>query len=118
MTATWIVQTLIVIGLAVIGWLLKDLKKGIEGKISSAEERIAGLEVQLDKKLLNFKNEIDKRITNTEQHYEALCKDLNEYKDQVNKNFTLKDDFVRAVSNIDRKLDKITDLIIERRASN
>lgn len=116
--ATWIIQTLIVIALAVIGYLLKDLKKGIESKISGAEQRIAGLEVQLDKKLVTFKNEFDKRITNTEQHYETLCKDFNDYKDQVNKNFTLKDDFVRAVSNIDRKLDKITELIIERRASN
>lgn len=124
MTASWVIQTLIIGCLAVIGYLLKDLKKGIEGKIGSAEERIQGLETRLDCKLDAFREEIEKnncalesrleeRIKSNEQRYEALYKDLNDYKGQVNKNFTLKDDFIRAISGIDRKLDKIYDTLME-----
>lgn len=125
MTASWVIQTLIIGCLAVIGYLLKDLKRGIESKIGSTEERIQGLETRLECKLDAFREEIEKnssamesrldeRIKSNEQRYEALYKDLNEYKGQVNKNFTLKDDFIRAISGIDRKLDKIYDTIMEK----
>lgn len=126
MTASWVIQTLIIGCLAVIGYLLKDLKKGIESKIGSAEERLLGLEARLDCKLDAFKDEaeknnlalearLDKRIRTNEERCEALYKDLNDYKGQVNKNFTLKDDFIRAISGIDRKLDKIYDTMVATR---
>lgn len=126
MTATWIIQTIIMLLLGAIGYFLKDLKKGFEDKIAGTDERIGSLEHKLDSKLDAFKEEVnknsksleerfDKRIKCTEEKYEDLQRDLNAYRDHVNKNFTLKDDFIRAISGIDRKLDKIYDTIMERR---
>lgn len=40
-------------------------------------------------------------------------KSLNEYKLEAEKNFVNKDEFIRATSNIDKKLDKIYDEIIK-----
>lgn len=121
----WIVEILIITALGIIGYLLKDLKKGIDNKIGSAEKRIQSLEDRLDCKLDAFREEIEKnnaalesrlieRIVSNEQRYESLYRDLNGYKDQVAKNYTLKDDFIRATSVIDRKLDKIYDTIVEK----
>ncbi len=126
MTATWVVQTIIMLLLGAIGYFLKDLKKGFEDKITGTDKRIGSLEKKLDDKLDDFKREVqkstaaledrlDKRIQGTEEKYEDLQRDLNAYRDHVNKNFTLKDDFIRAISGIDRKLDKIYDTIMERR---
>ncbi|HWP96425.1 MAG TPA: hypothetical protein VN426_06210 [Syntrophomonadaceae bacterium] len=126
MTASWIIQTLIMLALGVIGYFLKDMKSSFEKQLNSQSERMQGMEVRMDDKLDAFKEEVkrnnqsleirlDKRITSTEERYEALCRDLNNYKDQIHKDYTLKDDFIRAVSTIERKLDKITELITERR---
>jgi uncharacterized protein HemX len=126
MTLSWVVQTAIILGLGIIGYFLRELKKGLENKIDSNEKHILGLEERMDLKMDAFQEEIKKnndalekrlaeRINNTEKRYEELHKDLNDYKGQVNKDFTLKDDFIRAISGIDRKLDKIIDMFVERR---
>ena len=126
MTTTWVVQTLILLSLGVIGYFLKDMKASFENKITGAEQHIQGMETRLDCKLDIFKEEVEKniqametrlddRIKTNEKRYEDLNKDLHDYKNQVNKDFTLKDDFIRAISGIDRKLDKIYDSLTGRK---
>jgi len=116
MTASWIIQTLIVVGLGVVGYFLKDLKNGVESKIGSLDCKFDTFEEKVKQDNKDLEERLEKRIKCTEERYEDLQKDLNAYRDHVNKNFTLKDDFIRAISGIDRKLDKIYDTIMERRA--
>lgn len=112
---TWIIQTVFALGLGVIGYFLKDLKKGIENQLSGLNSKIDTLKEKVEQDNKELEDRLDKRIKCIEERHEDLQRELIAYREHVNKNFTLKDDFIRAISGIDRKLDKITDLIMERR---
>jgi archaellum component FlaC len=116
MTASWIIQTIIVAGIGLIGYFLKDLKKGFEVRIGSLDCKLDTFEEKVKKDNKDLEARLDTRIKCTEERCEDLQRDLNAYRDHVNRNFTLKDDFIRAISGIDRKLDKIIDTMMERRA--
>lgn len=115
MTATWVIQTIIMLLLGAIGFFLKDLKKGIEDKINNTGSKLDAFREEVAKSNIALEGRMEKRIVCTEEKCEELQRDLAAYRDHVNKNFTLKDDFIRAISGIDRKLDKIYDTIMERR---
>lgn len=59
------------------------------------------------------KSQSDKRAEEHEMNIKQLNHDLQEYKLDVADRFVLKDDFIRATAQTDRKLDKIYDEIIK-----
>jgi undecaprenyl pyrophosphate synthase len=103
MNLSWLLQTAVVMCLGIIGYFLKDLKKSFEQKISNIELKIDASE----KRMSQENDKMEKRI-------EELQKNFNDYKDYVSEKYTLKDDFIRAVSTIDKKLDKIYDVVVKR----
>lgn len=58
-------------------------------------------EIRLDKK----DNQLEEKIEKTEQ-------DLAQYKLEAEKRFVAKDEFIRSISHIDKKLDKVYDEIV------
>ncbi|WP_427340620.1 hypothetical protein [Caloranaerobacter sp. DY30410] len=92
MDKTWIMQTLMMLGIGTIAYFVKDLKKSIESKIEDNQTRI---KLNADK-------------------IEELEKSFNDYKAKVPLLYVQKDDFIRAVSNLDKKLDKIYDVIVQK----
>jgi len=103
MNLSWLLQTAVVLCLGIIGYFLKDLKKSFEQKISNIELKIDASE----KRMSQENDKMEKRL-------EELQKNFNDYKDYVSEKYTLKDDFIRAVSTIDKKLDKIYDVVVKR----
>lgn len=75
---TWILQIATTIAMGVIAFLLKDWKTKTEAQI--------------------LKNETD--IKNVE-------KSLNDLKTQMPYNYTLREDFIRAMANVEKRLEKM-----------
>lgn len=103
MDLNWLMQTAIMICIGIIGYFLKDLKKSFEQKISNIEFKIDVSE----KRMAQENEKMEKRIA-------ELQKNFNDYKDYVSEKYTLKDDFIRAISSVDKKLDKIYDVVVKR----
>lgn len=72
---TWVIQTVIMVGIGAIGYFLKSTMKETKGKIEALEEK------------------------------------FNDFKEEIPQKYVSKDDFIRAISSIDVKLDKIYDYI-------
>lgn len=89
MNTGWIIQTITMLGIGMIGYFMKDLKKSIEEKISNNE--------------LSIKE-------NTEK-IEGLKEEFHKYKTEMPFHYVLRDDFIRAMSNVDKKLDKIYEIV-------
>lgn len=78
----WGIQTVTAVALGAIAYFLKEMKKVTEEKLKKNEEKLEELENK-----------------------------FNDFKETIPLHYTLKDDFIRAMSNVDRKLDKITDIL-------
>lgn len=78
----YLIQTAMILALGIIAYFLKDMKKTTEEKILDNKERIEELENK-----------------------------FNDFKEAIPLHYVLKDDFIRAVSTIDKKLDKIYDVL-------
>lgn len=89
MNTSWIIQTVTMLGIGIIGYFIKDLKKSIEEKIAN--------------------NELSIR-ENTEK-IEDLKEEFNKYKTEMPFHYVLRDDFIRAMSNVDKKLDRIYEIV-------
>lgn len=85
MDINWVIQSAIMLGIGALGFFMKDLKKSI------AED-----------------------ITENKQEVKNVKDDLNDFKETVALRYVQKDEFVAAISNMDKKLDKIYDKVIER----
>lgn len=61
----------------------------------------------------------EKKIIETnkenEEKFEKITETINKLKEDLPKEYVLRDDFIRATSNIDQKLDKIYDIISKPR---
>lgn len=79
---TWTIQTVIMVGIGVIGYFIKSTN----GKA-------------------------DERMKENEGKIEALEEKFNNFKEEIPQKYVSKDDFIRAISSIDVKLDKIYDYI-------
>lgn len=68
-----------------------------------------------------FKKNSD-RLDREDEHLhnkiENVQKELSEHKIEVERNFVSKDEFIRSISNIDKKLDKIYDEIMKSSSCN
>ena len=92
MDTAWIIQTIIMLGIGALAYFIKDLKKSIDGKI---EKNIKDIDSNTEK------------IENLEEKF-------SDYKETVAMRYVQKDEFIRAISNMDRKLDKIYDRVAEK----
>jgi len=88
-------QTITTLGIGILGYLIKDLKKNIDKDINENKNEIA----EVEKSLIGKIEKVDKKV--------------DDFKDHVNKNFVDKESYIRNITNFDCKLDKITDLIME-----
>jgi len=92
MDKTWIIQTVTMLGIGALGYFIKDLKKSIEGRI---EQNTKSIDANTEK------------IDNLEEKF-------NNYKETVAMRYVQKDEFIRAITNMDKKLDKIYDRVVEK----
>lgn len=79
---TWVIQTIIMVGIGVIGYFIKSTN----GKL-------------------------DERMKDNENKLDALEEKFNNFKEEIPQKYVGKDDFIRAISSIGVKLDKIYDYI-------
>lgn len=68
--------------------------------------------------LKTFKTQLDKNDEQLQMQVEAVRADLNKYKLDATERFVSKDDFIRATSMTDRKLDRIYDELMKLNKGN
>ncbi|PZM65889.1 hypothetical protein SK3146_02496 [Paenibacillus konkukensis] len=83
MDFNWAMQTITMLGIGVIGYFLKTSMSEIKGQIKENAQRVSTLEKELD----------------------DLRSDLPFI-------YTTREDFIRTMNNVDKKLDKIHDSMI------
>ncbi|MNW34015.1 hypothetical protein D3C74_109820 [compost metagenome] len=83
MDLNWALQTITMLGVGVIGYFLKSSMSEIKGQIKENAQRVTVLEKELD----------------------DLRSDLPFI-------YTTREDFIRTLNNVDKKLDKIQDSLI------
>lgn len=83
MDFNWALQTITMLGIGVIGYFLKTSMSEIKGQIKENAQRVSALEKELD----------------------DLRSDLPFI-------YTTREDFIRTMNNVDKKLDKIQDSLI------
>lgn len=97
LSTSWVLQTVIIVGIGALAWFMKDMKQSIESKISA--------------------NACDTE-TNAKDIKE-LTERFGSYREEVAMKYVHKDEFVRAITNMDKKLDKIYDLVaLERKGAS
>lgn len=69
---------------------------------------------QNDQRQAQFKQEMCERLDKTEDRADKLESRLNKLLQELPMLYTLREDWLRSNANIDQKLDRITDLIVER----
>ena len=99
---SWVIQTIIMLALGLIGYFIKDLKKGIQEEISDNKRRIEETNVRLDEFREEFK----------EYKVDQAREISNQFRDYVSKS-----EFVRVTSNYEHKLDKIYDILMEMKTT-
>lgn len=95
MDVNWIMQSAIMLGIGILGYLMKEDKKNTNRDICQNKEDIAEVEKKLTEKIDKVDNKVET------------------FKDHVNRNFVDKESYIRNITSFDNKLDKITDLIME-----
>ncbi|MCR4442949.1 MAG: hypothetical protein QHH10_12010 [Peptococcaceae bacterium] len=79
----WIIQTLTLLAIGAIAYFLKDIKKTIDERLAKNEGRI-----------------------------EALEKEVSNLKSDLPFVYVLREDFIRAMANVEKKLDDIYKLLL------
>ncbi|GEM_PF-1920917 len=124
MDLNWIAQTMILLGLGIIGFFLQDLKKSVEKEIQNNKSEIKAVRCDLDNKISKVNEDTDNKINKVNDDINKVNDDINEkickvdekldkFKEHVNRNFVDKESYIRNITAFDAKLDKITDLIME-----
>lgn len=83
---SWIIQTVTMLAIGAVVYLLQDMKKSIDTKINENKDEI-----------------------------KAVKKELDDFKDKIPLQYVLRDDFIRAMTNVDKKLDEITRILLQRK---
>ncbi|MFW5435223.1 hypothetical protein [Paenibacillus apiarius] len=81
----WILQTATMLGIGAIGFFLKTTLSEVKQQIASSAKRVDGIE-----------------------------KELKELKSDLPFIYVTREDYIRTMNNVDKKLDKIHDTMIER----
>jgi vacuolar-type H+-ATPase subunit I/STV1 len=91
LTVAWIVQLVITCVVGIIAYFLKDIKKNTEDKIS----------------------QINTKVDSAHKKMEETKDALNDYKDEVSKEYVRKDDYLQTNGEIMKRLDKIQDILMD-----
>lgn len=89
----WGIQSAIALGIGAIGYFIKQQEKKTDERISQNEKELNILNSKIDNKTA------------------ALEEKISILKEELPQKYVLKDDFIRAMSNVDTKLDKIYDVV-------
>lgn len=101
------------LAISVIGFFIVKTLRDIEGRIGKneialdeMEEKVEQSEKAVFNKVERVEKDINKKVT-------ELSKELADHKETVQKDFVTKLDFARTYGEISKKLDKITDYIMQ-----
>jgi hypothetical protein len=93
---TVIFQIICTLAIAIFGFFIKRELKRLDDADTANKSEIKETKLDLEKKLTELKD------------------DYNKYKADMPFNFVTRDEFIRAMTNFDRKLDKIYDCITKK----
>jgi uncharacterized membrane protein YhiD involved in acid resistance len=102
-TILQIITTLII---AIIGFFLKRELKRLEDADKKNEDNIASLRSETDCKVEKVREE------NEKLHLEVM-KSMNDFKESVAKEFVRRMDYIQTTGEINKKLDRIFDILLE-----
>lgn len=91
----WLITGIIGLMIGALGWFIKRTVSDLEAKITRTETTNQG----------RFES-IEKRIEKQEERFDRMIKDLP-------KTYAYRDDLIRMTQNIDGRLDKIQDTLME-----
>lgn len=101
---TWGIQAGVTLVIGALTFFIKRSMDKIEKSIETNEKKI---DIFIEK----YDAKIEKTEDETNEKFNQINKTINELKENLPKEYVLRDDFIRATSNIDQKLDKIYDII-------
>lgn len=105
---TWGIQTAVGISIAVLAYFIKKNIDKIEKSIEANEKKIDLFVEKYDEKLEKTEEKNDKK-------FDEIQSTINKLKEDLPKEYVIRDDFIRAMSNVDQKLDKIYDIITSKK---
>lgn len=98
----WLITTAVVTALGIIAFFIKKL-------VTDAEKRDAETRQQFTQTLSNMENKFTAAIADTKLDIRKVEDKLNNLMENLPLTFTLRDDFIRSMSNVEAKLNKILD---------
>ena len=111
----WVITTVITLGIGVVSYFLKRTMSQVDRhdtEIREGREQSASKE-DLKEQTKELKDDIRKireDYTPRDTHQKDECrKDIKE----IRENYLTKDDFIREISKMDRKLDRMMEMMIE-----
>lgn len=117
----WIVTTAITIGIGVIAYFLKRTMGQVDGH--EAEIRRIGGETVTKADMKESTEELRKDIRKIRDSYtpkEVHSKDFGECRNdikQIKSEYLTKDDFIREISKMDKKLDRMLEMMLNRQGN-
>lgn len=112
----WAVNLLVVSGIGLIGYLAKRMLNQIDKKLEALEKQQTERQAETERKIIGelerFRAEDDKRHGKTEERMSKVEDRLNKTLQELPALYVMREDWLRTSSAIDRKLDKITDILI------
>ena len=100
----WGIQSAILLMIGSIGYFLKQNSAKIDERFERNECCIE----KVDEKVEALEGKIETK-------FEVLEEKLSNLKEELPKEYVIRDDFIRAMSNVDQKLDKIYDIITSKK---
>lgn len=88
-TASWLMQTAILVAIGALAWFMKGTLKTIEDKICANVQE----------------------TEDAKKDIRALEAKFNDYRERAAMDYVHKEEFIRAVTLMEKKLDKIYDLV-------
>lgn len=104
MNLQWLYQLVITIVIGIIAYFLKDMKKTQDDKIKDVHVRIKDVHTRVDCVELASRQELEK-----------MKDEFNQLKSDMPLVYVLRDDFIRAMGNVEKKLDKIYDVLSKKK---
>ena len=96
MSWNWVIQTAIMLGLGAIGFFLKTTFAEIKQQLATSTKHVHDLEDKMDEKV------------------DRLEREFKELKSDLPFIYVTREDYIRTMNNVDKKLDKIHDTVLER----
>lgn len=114
----WIITTAVTLGIGVISYFLKRTMNQVDKTVSHLQEveRDSATKEDLKESTEELKEDIKKireDYTPKTVHKEDFNECRNDIKD-IRANYLTRDDFIREINKMDRKLDRMLDMMMER----